>query len=97
MAFESIDVSGPEPPELGQPAIHLLKWLGFEPVKATLCIHGRLHETGVAQHSQVFGNSRLRHTKLSLDLPYRLLRRNQKAQDRATVRLGDDFEYGFHC
>jgi hypothetical protein len=54
MAFESIYVSGPEPTELSQPGIHLLKWFRFKPVKTPLCIHSRFHEPGLAQHSQVF-------------------------------------------
>ena len=72
VAFESIDVRGPEPPELSQPGVHLLKWFRFEPVETALCIHGRLHEPGLAQHAQVLGNGRLRHAKLPLDLSHRL-------------------------
>ena len=96
MAFESIYVRGPEPAELGKPLVHLLKWFRFQPVKAALRIDPRFHETGVAQHAQVLGHHRLRHTKLTLDLSHRLLGRNQKAQYRAAVRFRDDFEYGFH-
>jgi len=54
MAFESIQVSGPESAELSQPHIHLVKWFRFQPVEAALCIHRGFHETGLAQHSQVF-------------------------------------------
>ena len=53
MAFESIYVSGPEPAELRQPGIDLLKWSRFQPVKTALCVHRRLYETGLAQHAQV--------------------------------------------
>lgn len=59
MPFESIHVSGPEPAELSQPGIHLLKRLGFQPVKAALCVHCELHETGLAQHSQMLGDGGL--------------------------------------
>ena len=96
VAFESIQVSGPEPAEPSQPGIQLLKWFRFEPVETALCVHRRFHETGVAQHAQVLGHGGLRHTKLALDLSHRLLGRNQQAQDRAAVRLRNDFEYGFH-
>lgn len=96
MAFESIEVSRPEPPELIEPGIHLLKWFRLQPVETTLGVHCRLDEAGLAQYSQVLRDGRLRHTKLLLDLSYRLFGRGQKAQDRAAVRLGNDFEDGFH-
>jgi len=53
VAFESIHASGPEPTELSQPGIHLLKRFRFQPVETALCVHRGFHETGVAQHSQV--------------------------------------------
>jgi len=53
VAFERIYVSGPEPAELSQPGIHLLKWLRFQPIKTALCVHRGFYETGVSQHSQV--------------------------------------------
>ena len=53
VAFESIDMNGPEPTERSQPRIHLLKWFRFQPVETALCVHGGLHETGLAQHAQV--------------------------------------------
>ena len=54
VAFEGIQVSGPELTELSQPGIHLLKWFRFQPVETALCVHRRFHETGLAEHSQVF-------------------------------------------
>src|SRR5438445_233019 len=96
VAFKSIHVSGPEPAELNQPGIHLLKWSRFQPVETALCVHRGFHETGLAQHSQVLGHRRLRHTKLTLDLSHRLLGRDQEAQYRAAVRFRNDFEHGFH-
>src|SRR5271156_2864172 len=74
VAFESIQMSGPEPPERSQPGIRLLKWLRFQPVETALSVHRGFHETGLSQHTQVLGHGRLRHTKLTLDLPHRLLR-----------------------
>ena len=53
VAFESIHVRGPEPPERSQPGIHLLKWSRFQPVETALRVHRGFNETGVAQHSQV--------------------------------------------
>jgi hypothetical protein len=73
VAFESIHVSGPEPAELSQPRIHLLKWFWPQPVETALRVHRGFYETGLAQHSQVLGHGRLRHTKLALDLSNRLL------------------------
>jgi hypothetical protein len=73
VAFQSVHVSGPEPTELGQPGIYLPKWFRFQPVETALCVHRGFYETGLAQHSQVLGHGRLRHTKLTLDLSHRLL------------------------
>ena len=73
VAFESIQVSGPEAAELSQPGIHLLKRFRLQPVEAALRVHRGFHETGLAQHAQVLGHCCLRHTKLTLDLSHRLL------------------------
>ena len=96
MALERIQVRGPEPAERRQPGIQLLQWRRSQPVETALRVHGGLHEAGLAQHAQVLRHGRLRHPQLTLDLAHRLLGRDQEAQDRAAVRLGDDFEDGFH-
>ena len=83
--------------ELRQPGIHLLKWPGFQPVETALRVHRGFHKTGVAQHAQVLGYGRLRHTKLTLDLPHRLFGRDQESQYRAAVRFRNDFEHRFHA
>src|SRR5207248_6303557 len=88
---------GPEPSEPIEPGIHLLQWFRFQPVETALCVHRGFHEAGLAQHSQVLGHGRLRHTKLTLDLSHRLLGRDQEAQYRAAVRLRNDLEHRFHC
>jgi hypothetical protein len=53
IAFESVYVSGPEPPELRQPRIDLLKWFRFQSVETALRVHRGFDETGLSQHSQV--------------------------------------------
>ncbi len=96
MAFESIYVSGPKAAEWREPGVDLLKRFRFQAVEAALCIHRGLHETGIAQHPEVLRHRRLRHMELTLDLSHGLLGRDQETQDGAAVRLGDDFENGFH-
>ena len=96
VAFESIYVRRPEPTELFQPGIHLLEWFGLQSVETALCVDRGFHETGLAQHAQVLRDGRLRHPQLALDLSNRLLGQDQEAQDRAAVRLRDDFEDGLH-
>src|SRR5438034_8484370 len=96
VALERIDTLGPEPAELIQPVINLLEWLWLQAIETALCIHRGFNETGVAQHAQVLGHGRLRHTKLALDLSHRLLGRDQEAQYRAAARLRNDFEYRLH-
>src|SRR5215469_12579059 len=90
-------MGGPEPAELRQPGIHFLKWFWLEAVKTALRIHSGLHETGLPQHSEVLGHRGLRHTKLTLDLSHRVLRRHQQAKNRAAVGLRYDFEDRFHA
>jgi len=53
VAFERIDVRGPEPAERRQPGIELLQGFRFQPIETALCVHGGLHETGLAQHPQM--------------------------------------------
>jgi len=53
VAFESIQVRGPEPAKLRQPVIHLLKWFRPQPVETALCVHRGLDKPGVTQHSQM--------------------------------------------
>jgi len=72
MPFESVYVGGPEPPELSQPGIQLPKWFRFQPVETALGVHRGFHETSLAQHAQVLGHGRLRHTQLALDLSHGL-------------------------
>jgi hypothetical protein len=49
VAFESIYVSGPEPAELSQPDIHLLKCLRFQSVETALCVHRGFYDTRFAR------------------------------------------------
>jgi hypothetical protein len=53
VAFESINVSGPEAAEGSQPGIHLLKGLGLQAVETALCVDCGFHEAGLAQDPQV--------------------------------------------
>jgi hypothetical protein len=94
--FEGIEMRGPEPSERSEPGVHFLEPLGPEPVEPALCVHGGLHESGVAQHPQVLRHGRLRETELALDLSDRQLGRDQQPQHRAPRRLGDDLEGGSH-
>jgi hypothetical protein len=96
VAFKSIDVNRPEAAELSQPVIQLLKWFGFQPVEAALCVYRGFHKPGIPQHTQMLGHSGLRHSELTLNLSHRLLGRNQEAQNRAAVRLRNNFKNRFH-
>ncbi|HEV3090839.1 MAG TPA: hypothetical protein VGX91_05275 [Candidatus Cybelea sp.] len=97
VAFESIDASRPETPELIQPGIHLGKGFRPQPVKTALRVDRRFYETGVPQHAQVLRDGRLGHVKPSLDLSNGVLGRRQQAQDRAPVRLRNDFKNAGHA
>ena len=46
-------MSGPEPAELSQPGVDLLKRFRLQPVETALCVHRGFYETGLAQHAQV--------------------------------------------
>ncbi len=73
MAFESIDVSGPESAERSEPGVHLLKRFRFQAVEAALRIDRGFYEAGVSQHAEVLGYGRLGHVQLTLDLAHGLL------------------------
>jgi len=68
VTFESVDVGGPQAPEGRQPFIDLHERLGPDPVEAPLRVHARLHEASISKHLEVFGDRRLRHPQLLLDL-----------------------------
>ena len=68
MAFEGIDVGGPDPAEGRQPGVDLLQRFGLDPVQATLSVHGGFNEAGLAQHAEMLRDARLRHSQLTLDL-----------------------------
>ena len=53
VAFESIEVSGPEAAEGSQPGIDFLKGFGLKAVETTLSVDCGFHETGLAQDAQV--------------------------------------------
>ena len=53
MAFERIDVSGPESTERSQPGLEFLEPFRLEPVETPLCVHRGLDEAGISQHAQV--------------------------------------------
>src|SRR6266404_8777795 len=89
-------MSGPEPTERSQPGMHLQKRFWLQSVETALCVHRGFYETGLAQHAQVLGHGRLRHTKLTLDLSHGLLGRDQEAQYRAAVRFRNDVKNRFH-
>ena len=97
MAFESVDMDGPEAAELFQPGIELLKRSGLEPVEAALRVNGGFDKTGVAQNAKVLRHCGLGHAELMLDLADGLLVESQEAEDRAAVGLGDDLEGVFHA
>lgn len=73
VALESIYMRRPEAPELSEPILQFLKWFRFQPVQPALCVHAGLYETGLAEHSEVLGDRRLRHAKSTLDIAHRLL------------------------
>lgn len=96
VAFEGIEVSGPEAAKRGKPFVDFLKGLGFEAVEAALGIDRGFDEACVTKDAEVFGNGGLRHAQLALDFADGLLGRHEQAQDCATVWLRDNFEDGLH-
>ena len=92
MAFEGINMDGPEAPERSKPGIDLHQRLRADPIDAPLGFHARVYEAGFAQHAEVLGHRGLRHPQPALDLADRSLRRREQAEDGPAVRLGDDRE-----
>ena len=95
VALEGIEVGGPESAVWGQPVVDLLP--GPQTIQTALRSNRGFNEAGLAQHTQVLGYGGLRHAQLAFDFSYRLLGGDQKPEDGATVRFGNDFESGFHA
>jgi len=53
VAFEGIDVSGPELTEPSEPAVDLLEGRGGQSVETALCVGRGFDEAGLPQHAQV--------------------------------------------
>ena len=96
MTFERVDVRRPQSAKRRQPGVDLLKRLRFQAIQTPLRVDGGFDEAGLAQHPEMLRHRRLRHPKLTLDLPDRLFRGDQQAEDGPAVRLRDDLEDGFH-
>src|SRR5438105_840789 len=56
MAFQRVDVGGPQAPEVREPFVDFLEWPRPDPVDATLGIHSGFDESGVAKDPKVLGN-----------------------------------------
>ena len=97
VAFERIHVLGPESAERGEPIIQFPQRLWAQAIETALRIDRGLDEARLAQHAEVLGNGWLRHAQLALDVSHGLLRREEQAEDGATVGLRNDFEYRFHA
>ena len=96
VAFERIHVSGPEPAERSEPGLDFLKWFRPQPVE-----HGAVRPRWIRRNppraARAGASTRLAVAcELTLDLAHRLFGRDEQAQYRAAVRLGDDVEHRFH-
>jgi len=96
VAFERVDVSVPEATERSEPGVDFRERFRSDSIDASLSIDSCLHEAGIAQHPEVFGDRGLWHVKFLLDLADGSLRRSEEAQDGATVWFRDDAEGRFH-
>jgi hypothetical protein len=70
VTLKRVDVHRPEAAEWSEPSVYLHEWLGPDPIKTPLRIDARLHEAGLTQHPQMFGNRRLRQLQLLLDFTH---------------------------
>ena len=96
VAFERVDVGGPETAERSEPRVDFLERFRIQPVKAALRVHRGVDESCLAQHAQVLGNSRLGQTQSALDFADGLLGACQQAEDSATAGFSQNRESGFH-
>src|SRR5690348_7695448 len=96
MLLERVDVLRPEATEGREPFVELLERLRPQPVEPALRLDSRLDEASVPEHAQVLRRGRLRQSQLVLDLAHRMLRREEKPENRPPVRLGHDGEGIIH-
>lgn len=87
MSFQAIEGVRPQPPVRSQPSVDLSQRLGANAVEAPLCIDAGLHETDVAQHTQVLRHGRLAQAQFTDEVSDGALPVPEQIEDRTATRL----------
>lgn len=93
MALQGVETVAPGGAVRGEPLIDLSQRFGPEPVHPALRIDSRLHQAGLAQHTQMFGHPGLAETELGHEIADRPLVFSQEVQDPASMGLGQHVEH----
>jgi len=92
MAFESIEVRGPQLPVRLQPVVELGKWLGTDAVQPALRVGAYVDEPGVLQHAQVLRHRGLAETQALHEIADRPLSVAQELEDLQPAGLPERLE-----
>ena len=82
-------------PELAvgrQPVVELCERLRPDAIQAALCLHARLDEPGVLEHTEVFGHGRLADSEAMDELADRPFAVAEQVEDRQPARFRQNLE-----
>src|SRR5919197_1019322 len=92
VALQRIEAPRPHRAIRLEPRVDLPQWVRTHPVETTLRVGARLHETGVAQHSEMLGHRRLADVQRIHQISDRALALPQQVEDQPAIRLRHHLE-----
>jgi len=84
----------PELPMTGDPALRLAQRSGGEAQRMPSAVHGPLHQSGILEHSNVFGRTWLRDIERLAQFPCRALGLRQPGEHGPARRIRERAEHG---
>src|SRR6267143_6151986 len=94
--IQALEVALPKTPVLLQPNPQFLEWRGPQRINPALRVHANVHQSGITEHPQMFGDLRLAETEFIDHVPDRPWSAQQQIDDLKTVRLGQRSECCHH-
>src|SRR5262245_60137469 len=92
VTFERVEALLPEAPVLRDPVLRAGERRRIEPIHTALGDPAHFDDTGLAQHTQVLGDRRLGHTKVTGELARRLLSAREPVDDPSPGRIRQRLE-----
>ncbi|HXN53562.1 MAG TPA: hypothetical protein VN943_16640 [Candidatus Acidoferrum sp.] len=89
---QALEVALPKTPVPLQPDLKLVERRGPQGINAALSVHANVHQSGIAEHPQMFGDLRLAETQPIDHVSDRSWPVKQQFHDLKAVRLGQRSE-----